>query len=151
MRDLPDVSLSAAEHDPYLLCLEGSCTPDSTGQFYVYFISGTSASTPSFAGIMALVDQKQQIQTGNPRQGLANYVLYRLAATQTAYPGQCNGSSTTTPPASTCIFNDVTVGNNTVPGEVGTEYQATAGYDLATGLGLGECGELSESVEHGSL
>ncbi len=135
VRDLPDVSLTAASHDPYLLCLEGSCTPDSTGQIYVYFISGTSASSPSFAGIMALVDQEQLAKTGNGRQGLANYVLYRLAAAQSAYPAQCNGSSTTTPPASTCIFNDVTVGNNAVPGEVTTEYSATAGYDLATGLG----------------
>lgn len=135
VRDLPDVSLTAAGHDPYLLCLEGSCQPDSSGQFYVYFISGTSASTPSFAGIMALVDQQQRTNTGNPRQGLANYVLYRLAATQSAYPGQCNGSSTSTPPASTCIFNDVTVGNNAVPGEQTTLYPATAGYDLATGLG----------------
>ena len=135
VRDLPDVSLTAAEHDPYLLCLEGSCEPDSTGQFYVYFISGTSASSPSFAGIMALVDQQQAINTGNRRQGLANYVLYRLAATQSTYPAQCNGSSTTTPPTSMCIFNDVTVGNNAVPGESTSLYAATAGYDLATGLG----------------
>jgi len=28
-RDLPDVSLTAAAHDPYLICLEGSCIPDS--------------------------------------------------------------------------------------------------------------------------
>ena len=62
-------------------------------------------------------------------------MLYRLAAAQSSYPAQCNGSSTTTPPASTCIFNDVTVGNNAVPGEVTTEYSASAGYDLATGLG----------------
>ncbi|HEX4782726.1 MAG TPA: Ig-like domain repeat protein, partial [Candidatus Sulfotelmatobacter sp.] len=135
VRDLPDVSLTAAEHDPYLLCLEGSCQQDSSGQFYVYFISGTSASAPSFAGIMALVDQQQQINTGNARQGLANYVLYRLAAAQSTYPAQCNGSSTSTPPTSTCIFNDVTMGNNAVPGEATTIYSATAGYDLATGLG----------------
>lgn len=135
VRDLPDVSLTAAGHDPYLLCLDGSCQPDSTGQFYVYFISGTSASSPSFAGIMALVDQKQLTTTGSARQGLANYVLYRLAATQSVYPGQCNGSMVSPQPASTCIFNDVTVGNNAVPGEVATQYQATPGYDMATGLG----------------
>ena len=57
VRDLPDVSLSAASHDPYVLCLEGSCVPNSQGEFYLYFVSGTSASTPSFASIMALVDQ----------------------------------------------------------------------------------------------
>jgi hypothetical protein len=137
VRDLPDVSLTAAEHDPYLLCLEGSCVPDSQGEVYVYFISGTSASTPSFAGIMALVDQQTEINPNQPftRQGLANYVLYKLASKQSAYPSQCDGSNSTIPPASTCIFNDVTVGNDVVPGEVGTEYQAGPGYDLATGLG----------------
>ncbi len=135
VRDLPDVSLTAAGHDPYLLCLEGSCVPNNQGEFYVYFVSGTSASAPSFAGIMALVNQ----QMGG-RQGLANYVLYRLAASQSAYPSQCNGSNTSAPPAAACIFNDVTVGNNAVPGEINygspaAQYQAGAGYDLATGLG----------------
>jgi hypothetical protein len=136
VRDLPDISLTAASHDPYLLCLKGSCLPDSLGRISVYFVSGTSAAAPSFAGVMALVDQ-QISGTSNqgPRQGQANYVLYRLAASQNAYPSQCNGSSTSTAPANSCIFNDVTTGNNAVPGEVGTKYQAGAGYDLATGLG----------------
>src|SRR6185312_15527206 len=67
-----------------------------------------------------------------------NYVLYRLAAAETL--SQCNGSKTTALPAGTCIFNDVTVGNNAVPGETGygtasAKYQSTVGYDLATGLG----------------
>ena len=135
VRDLPDVSLTAAGHDPYLLCLEGSCTPDAQGYIYVYFISGTSASAPSFAGIMALVNNENSIMTGNPRVGLANYTLYRLAASQAVYPSQCNGSNTTALPGTTCIFNDVTEGNNAVPGESGNDYQAGAGYDLATGLG----------------
>ena len=65
-------------------------------------------------------------------------MLYKLAATQNF--SQCNGSKTTALPASTCIFNDVTVGNNAVPGESGfgtsgAKYQSTAAYDLATGLG----------------
>ncbi|MGB6476713.1 MAG: protease pro-enzyme activation domain-containing protein [Candidatus Sulfotelmatobacter sp.] len=137
VRDLPDVALTAASHDPYLLCLEGSCQPNAQGQSYIYFVSGTSASAPSFAGIMALVDN----QMGG-RQGLPNYMLYRLAATQTAYPAMCNGSNTATPPAAACIFNDVTVGNNVVPGETGTQYQAGAGYDQATGLGSVNIGNL---------
>jgi len=127
-RDVPDVSLTAASHDPYLLCLDASC--ESAGFFGV---SGTSAAAPSFAGIMALIDQK----TGS-RQGQANYVLYRLAAAETL--SQCNGSKTTALPASTCVFNDVTVGNNAVPGETGygtatAKYQSTVGYDRASGLG----------------
>jgi hypothetical protein len=132
VRDLPDVSLSASSHDPYLLCLEGSCA-----QNFIYFVSGTSASAPSFAGIMALIDQ----QMGG-RQGLPNYVLYRLAATQADYPATCNGSNTATPPATACIFNDVTVGNNVVPGETGSQYQAAPGYDQTTGLGSVNIGNL---------
>jgi subtilase family serine protease len=133
VRDLPDVSLTAASHDPYLLCLEGSCEPNSQGEIFVYFVNGTSASAPSFAGVMALVEAGLGATTGTfARQGLANYPFYRLAATPSAYPSQCNGSNS---PASSCIFNDVTAGNNVVPGEVGTEYSASAGYDLTTGLG----------------
>ncbi len=131
VRDIPDISLSAAGHDPYLICITGSCVPNAQGQISFAGISGTSASTPSFAGIMALVVQKQ----GGQRQGLANYTLYKLAAAETL--SGCNGSSTTTAPGSTCVFNDTTVGNNTVPGQSPSTgfYNARTGYDLATGLG----------------
>ena len=57
-RDIPDVSLTAAGHDPYLLCLEGSCVPDAQGNISFAGVGGTSASAPSFAGIVALVDEK---------------------------------------------------------------------------------------------
>lgn len=132
-RDVPDVALTAAGHDFYLICLEGSCVPDSQGYISFAGVSGTSAAAPSFAGIMALVNQKM-----NGRQGLANYVLYKLAEGETL--SQCNASDTSTLPASTCVFNDVTVGNNAVPGETGygtstAQYQSGVGYDLATGLG----------------
>ncbi len=82
VRDVPDVSLTAAGHDPYLICLEGSCVADNQGYISVYLISGTSAAAPSFAGIMALVDRSQ-----GGRQGQANYVLYPLAASF----GRCAG------------------------------------------------------------
>jgi subtilase family serine protease len=122
-RDIPDVSLSAAVHDGYVLCFAGSC---ATGQ--VAIIGGTSASSPSFAGIMAIVDQAL-----GGRQGLANYTLYRLAKGASAV---CNSSARTDPtvpaPAG-CIFNDVTSGNNSVPGVTG--FSAVSGFDLATGLG----------------
>jgi len=140
-RDLPDVSLSAAPHDGYVLCLEGSCVPDSSGEFSLFLIGGTSASAPSFAGIMAQVDEQMATlnPTNGPRQGVAGYVLYRLAATENSTLATCNGSSTTLP-ANSCIFHDITVGNNAVPGEVNygsptAQYQATVGYDLASGLG----------------
>jgi hypothetical protein len=142
MRDSPDVSLTASTHDGYVLCLEGSCVPDAQGNFSIYIVGGTSASTPSFAGIMALVVNQMAILYPNqgPRQGPANYVLYRLAATENATLSQCNASSTYSLPGSGCIFNDVTVGNNAVPGELNyglstAEYQAGVGYDMASGLG----------------
>jgi hypothetical protein len=124
-RDLPDISLSAAGlHDGYLLCQDGVCLTDSKGQLISAFVvGGTSASTPTFAGIMALVNQKT-----NSRQGQANFVLYPLAASQNA--ANCGSSG---PPQSTCIFNDVTQGNSDVPGLKG--FPAGPGYDLATGLG----------------
>lgn len=145
-RDVPDVALTSAGHDPYLLCLEGSCQPDSSGNFYIYFVWGTSAAAPSFAGIMALVDQQTATlnPTQGPRQGQADYVLYPLATAQqanAALTGQCNGSSTTTlPNIASCVFNDVTVGNNAVPGELdyglaSADYEAAVGYDMASGLG----------------
>jgi hypothetical protein len=132
-RDLPDVSLTAAGHDPYLICIDGSCTPNSQGEITFYGVSGTSASTQAFAGIMANVAFKAGARLGQP-----NYVLYRLANAETL--SQCSASSATTLPASTCVFNDVTTGNDAVPGELnyGTpsaKYQSGVGYDLATGLG----------------
>jgi large repetitive protein len=124
-RDLPDVSLAAAAlHDGYLLCQEGSCLTDGQGQlFNAEVIGGTSASTPTFAGIMALV-----AQSAKSRLGLATFVLYPLAASEN--DNGCNASGT---PQSSCVFNDVTQGNNSVLGQSGAT--AGPGYDLATGLG----------------
>ncbi len=124
-RDLPDVSLDAAAgHDGHLLCQDGICTTNANGQLInAELVGGTSASAPTFAAIMALIAQKT-----NSRQGQANFVLYPLAAGQNA--ANCNAS---TPPQSQCIFNDITQGNNNVPGQLG--FPAAAGYDMATGLG----------------
>jgi len=131
-RDIPDISLTSAGHDPYLLCLEASCVPDSQGFISFVGVLGTSAAAPSFASVMALVDQNL-----GP-QGVANYVLYPLALAQQTAGTSCNASSTSVAPNSACVFNDVTSGNNSVPGETGYPsgvYAAAAGYDMATGLG----------------
>ena len=133
-RDLPDVSLTASGlHDPYLLCLHLGCEPNAQGLIQFYLVGGTSVSAPAFAGIMALVDQK-----AGGRQGVANYVLYGLAAQENF--SQCNASSQSGLPSPNCVFNDVTVGNSAVPGETGygsagASYQSGVGYDLASGLG----------------
>jgi len=131
-RFVPDVSMASADHDGYVLCLDASCHGSSIG---FSILSGTSVSAQVFGGVMALVVQK--IGT---RVGLANFALYNLAAAQPpTLPanGTCNGSNTSTLPAGSCIFNDVTVGNTNIPkvnpGETG--FPATTGYDEATGLG----------------
>jgi large repetitive protein len=123
-RALPDVSLAAASgHDGYLFCFQRVCQGGNS----FFLVGGTSASSPSMAGIMAIIDQK----TGS-KQGLANYVLYSIAKGENF--NNCNSSSRTNPATGTsCSFNDITVGNNTVPGATG--FNATAGFDLATGLG----------------
>ncbi len=131
-RFLPDVSMAAADHDGYVVCLDGSCSgtgcPQGASVCFSVF-SGTSASVQAFGGVMALVVQK----TG-ARQGQANYVLYKLAANETL--ANCNASGTATPlnnSTDNCIFNDVTSGNTNIPGETG--FTAGVGYDEATGLG----------------
>ena len=143
-RDLPDVSLFASsgfQDSFYMICEADRFNPQpcSTGNFLG--VGGTSVSSPAFAGLQALVDQK----TGS-RQGNANPVLYSLAAKQSA--GACNSS---TGPASTCVFNDITSGTIAMPCATGspnctvsttgdqigilTGYAAGTGYDQATGLG----------------
>lgn len=143
-RDVPDVALSAAAgNDPYLLCFQSSCVPNAQNQISFWAVGGTSASTPSFAGIMALVDEKMSMtsEADGARQGLANYVLYPLAAAQQTAKTACNASGTPALAATgACVFNDVTKGNNAVPGETGygttaAQFQAGTGYDQATGLG----------------
>src|SRR5277367_1405845 len=148
-RDLPDVALFAAggfiSGSAYIICEADLLTNPSycSAQNPDFFtVGGTSASTPSFAAIMAMVVQKTA-----SRQGNANYILYQLAAQSGA---SCTSSGT---PASTCIFYDITTGTNAMPcddtqpqpvncGSPGPEgigiltgYNSTAGYDQATGLG----------------
>ena len=103
-RDVPDVALSSAGHDGYLIYQNGE----------LYVVGGTSAASPSFAGVMALV-----VENTAARQGNANVVFYSLASKQRA-----GGAS---------VFHDTTIGNNSVPGQTG--FNATVGYDQATGLG----------------
>lgn len=121
-RDVPDVSFSAAIHDGYVICAQNSCASNQIG-----IIGGTSASSPAFAGIMAIINQAAG------RQGLANYKLYELAQNPGAFCDSNSRSNPTVPPPSNCIFNDVTSGNNSVPGQIG--FNAGPAFDLVSGLG----------------
>ena len=124
-RDVPDVSFNAAaSHDGYLFCVSGFCTNGyRNASNNLDVVGGTSVSTPAYAGIMALLEQKIQARVGN-----ANPTIYGLA-NSTYYA---------------TVFHDVTVGNNDSPCTAGSPgcgasgylgYNATVGYDLATGWG----------------
>jgi subtilase family serine protease len=153
VRDIPDVSLFASNGflgSFYIICEAdlsptGMCDLNPPFEDFAGF-GGTSVSSPAFAGILALVNQKT-----HARQGNANFVLYKLAAEQN--PANCNVNGNailTTAPAASCIFNDITADTNAVPCAAGspncgtegtlpigvlTGYNSGVGYDLTTGLG----------------
>jgi len=119
-RLLPDVSLTAAGHDGYVVCLNRVCP----GSVYVY--GGTSVSAQAFAGLMAIVNQSAGSIQGNP-----NFRLYPLSTIAG-------------------VYHDITSGTNEVPCGGGSPdcssttsggygvmngYSAGVGYDLATGWG----------------
>ena len=141
-RDLPDVALSSAMHDPYLLCYSFNCSTDGLGGFTVGYGWGTSMASPAMAGVMALVAQKEGTLLGN-----AAPEFYRLASSQAATLSTCNSS---VGPAASCIFHDVTRGNTNVPCVGGspdcsatkpmtygtlTGFSSGVGYDMTTGVG----------------
>jgi subtilase family serine protease len=151
VRDTPDLSLFAANGENltyYPICAsDGDCNTanDGSGPVQISGVGGTSTSTPAFAGIMALVNQKY-----GP-QGQAGFVLYPLA---TQFPSSfhdvVNGTNAVpcaySPTSPNCIavtgaptITDTTLNETAVEGEIGTgttaEYNATTGYDLASGLG----------------
>jgi hypothetical protein len=139
-RFVPDVAFAASpNHDGYLTCSQANNSTEygddcqdgflssvgTTGYQYWDVIGGTSASTPSFAGMLMLLVQKY----GN--FGNINPKLYELAANATTYAA---------------VFHDITSGDNVVPCTVETAdtgcpssgefgYTATTGYDMVTGLG----------------
>ena len=70
-RDIPDVSLTAAGHDGYLIIHKSG----------LYSVSGTSASSPSLAGLMSLIVQKTGLRQGND-----NAVLHPVVRKMTGDP-----------------------------------------------------------------
>ncbi|GAC1429265.1 MAG: hypothetical protein NVSMB62_27000 [Acidobacteriaceae bacterium] len=131
-RDVPDIALnSAAGHDGYLYCVRNSCTSGTFRASDGVSLTeggGTSFATPTFAGILALIEQKTGSRIGN-----ANPTLYALAGNG-AYNNSASGS----------VFHDITTGNNNSACTAGTPncptggsigYSAGPGYDLATGWG----------------
>ena len=122
-RDVPDLSFnSSPAHDGYLICSQSSCVNGFRQADQTFnVIGGTSAAAPSFAGVVALLNQYFKQSQGN-----INPVLYTQATNYS------------------WVFHDIVDGSNQVPCKAGTTdcpnggsigYTAGAGYDLATGLG----------------
>ena len=167
-RNLPDVSLFAGDGlytHAYLYCMSDRnqgglpCQYSNSQDAYYNSAGGTSFSSPAFAGIQALVNQKTGSRQGNP-----NYVLYSLAATEYGSNSNpnlgnlaaCNTSKGKTIGAA-CVFYDVTSGDIDQPckgaddcfivsgdtfGVLSTSsttldvaYPSKGGWDFATGLG----------------
>ena len=173
VRDIPDISFFAGNGfngSFYVICQQdantgtGSSTSscDLNSPFNDFQgVGGTSAGAPAFAGVMALVIQKQSLQ----RQGNANFVLYQLYKKNTA--GTICTSNNAAVTATGCIFYDTVTGNNSVACQGGTAncsntsaaanqfgilvdpahttnpaWVTTPSYDLATGLGSLNVGNL---------
>ncbi|HEY7021832.1 MAG TPA: S53 family peptidase [Ktedonobacterales bacterium] len=108
-RQVPDIAASADPLTGYRIydSTDGSCS----GEDCWVAIGGTSASTPLWASLIILADQRA-VASGKPTLGFINPMLYQMGASSTL----------------SAAFHDVTVGGNLY-------YPSTAGWDYATGWG----------------
>jgi kumamolisin len=102
-RAIPDVSLAAS-----------AVYPLGQGGAVKCCIAGTSAATPAWAGLVAMLNQLK-----GTRVGLLNPTLYALGKAQAA--------------GGPAVFHDIVQGSNSTVQAKG--FPATPGYDLATGWG----------------
>jgi len=162
-RDLPDISLFASNafwSHAILFCMSDAKQGGSPCNFTVPVdifnnsAGGTSFTAPQLASIQALINQKAGGPQGNPNP--VYYDLARAEFSKSSVLSSCN-SEKGAGVSSSCIFHDVTVGNNDVPctgtndcfepnpfefGVLSTSdkklsvaYPTTKGWDFATGLG----------------
>ncbi len=151
-RDVPDLSLLASAgtlNTAYPICDSGEGACNNNNEMLVNAVGGTAAASPAMAGIMALVNQKMGSAQGN-----ANAALYSLAAQDAR--SSCNAASVRS--GNACNFYDITTGSIAVPCSPNSPnctlhhardavgvidgYKSTIGYDLATGLGSVNAGNL---------
>ena len=110
-RGVPDVAADANGHTGMTIVIS-----DGNGRYTIHNSGGTSASAPTWAGIIALADQ----YVGR-NLGFVNPAIYRIARSASYHQA----------------FHDITIGNNTAsfPPETITGYQAALGWDPVTGWG----------------
>ena len=139
MRMVPDISLSGSPNNAgYLYCssdpstgVTGSCSNGfrDVNTTNLTVAGGTSFDAPIFAGLVALINEKEKPSTaGKVGQGVVTPILYQIASTKYATD-----------------FHDITTGNNNCSvagttvcpssGGSASSYSTGTGYDLATGLG----------------
>ena len=121
-RQVPDVAASADPYHGYsVYCsIRSAC---GTGGWMVF--GGTSGAAPLWAAATSLLNEKCG---PSHRVGFANPALYSAAG----------------------ALHDVTSGNNDALGVNGGTYAASAGYDLATGLGTPDVAALASALCSGS-
>jgi subtilase family serine protease len=120
----PDVSFNSAVNGGLLVYAAFYDNKDGTfGRWLVF--GGTSAASPAWAGIMALVDQAN----GSP-MGWVNPAIYSIGNSR--------------------AFHDITLGNNAIcSGECGEDgFLAGHGYDLTTGWGTPDVTYLIHALTH---
>ena len=141
-RELPDVSMLAAESTPFLIgqTTGGTVSSQSTnnghgvnfslsgGSYSVGGWGGTSLATPLFTGMEALA-----IQASGSPLGFANPVLYKLY-------GSAEFRDVSDPPAALGHVPEQVTGNADnqavlIVGGNDTSLKATQGYDDITGIG----------------
>ena len=167
-RDLPDVSLFASNafwSHAILFCMSDAaqggypCNYTNGTDTLNNSAGGTSFTAPQLASIQALINQKVGGPQGNPDPiyyDLAKAEFGSSSKPKSSVLAACNASKGSGI-SSSCIFHDVTVGNNVVPcygtvdcyapiaggyGILSTSdiygieaYPATKGWDFTTGLG----------------
>ncbi|MGH7780593.1 MAG: S53 family peptidase [Candidatus Binataceae bacterium] len=140
VRDVPDVALFAADGlwgHCYVFCNSNPADMNScTGDVSTWpCAGGTSFASPIMAGIQALADQKTGSDQGNP-----NTTYYSLARTEYGASGNAScKSSLGNGVSSSCIFYDITQGDNDQPCVVGDP------NCFADGVPTGDVGVLSTS------
>ena len=139
-RDTPDVSFTSASHDGYFACLAyaGGTCPNSFEDF-----SGTSAAAPGMAGVVALVNTALGTAVGN-----INPQLYALAAST---PAVFHDATIATSGVTGCTAATPSICNNSTPGPTTLTgglagFDLTTGFDLATGLGSIDVGQLVTAI-----
>jgi subtilase family serine protease len=117
VRDVPDVSMFASSGvwgHFVVICYSDTAnggTPCTGAPSGWVGVGGTSAASPAMAAIQALVDEKNGIRAGNP-----NPTYYSIAESEFGASGNSSCYSVNQGQgSSTCVFYDITQGDNDIP------------------------------------